>query len=132
MVTLEKAPCGRCGGSGRYSFNHRDGTRCYGCNGAGFVMVDPVKEARNKAAREKRQAKAALEREARIAAANKFSEEIEAKYKNDPRLGPETRERCNKFPAVADETYRALAYFDAGSMPNGLQVHPSVIERFKA
>lgn len=25
--------CTRCGGSGSYSFNQRDGTRCYGCNG---------------------------------------------------------------------------------------------------
>lgn len=28
-------PCGRCGGSGNYSFNAMDGTRCYGCAGAG-------------------------------------------------------------------------------------------------
>lgn len=27
--------CGRCGGSGRYSFNQVDGDRCYGCNGVG-------------------------------------------------------------------------------------------------
>ena len=25
--------CTRCGGSGHYSFNHIDGTMCYGCNG---------------------------------------------------------------------------------------------------
>ena len=25
--------CGRCGGSGHYSYNQIDGTRCYGCNG---------------------------------------------------------------------------------------------------
>lgn len=25
--------CTRCGGSGSYSYNQRDGTRCYGCNG---------------------------------------------------------------------------------------------------
>lgn len=28
--------CNRCGGSGHYSFNQVDGTRCYGCNGAGY------------------------------------------------------------------------------------------------
>jgi hypothetical protein len=27
--------CGRCGGSGRYSYNQMDGDRCYGCNGKG-------------------------------------------------------------------------------------------------
>lgn len=130
MAKLEKAVCGRCGGSGHFSFNLKDGTRCYGCGGSGFVMVDPVKVARNLAAKEKRAAKTAAEREARIAAANEFSVEIETKYKNDPRIGPKTRVRCESFPAVADETYRALAYFDVGSMPNGRQVHPSVIGRF--
>lgn len=29
--------CGRCGGSGHYSFNLIHGTKCYGCNGKGFV-----------------------------------------------------------------------------------------------
>jgi hypothetical protein len=27
--------CGRCGGSGRYSYNQMDGDRCYGCGGSG-------------------------------------------------------------------------------------------------
>lgn len=30
--------CGRCGGSGRYSFNQIDGDRCFGCRGAGHVL----------------------------------------------------------------------------------------------
>lgn len=30
-----KDVCGRCGGSGRYSFNQIDGDRCYGCGGPG-------------------------------------------------------------------------------------------------
>lgn len=29
--------CGRCGGSGHYSFNQVDGTVCYGCIGTGYV-----------------------------------------------------------------------------------------------
>ena len=29
--------CGRCGGSGHYSFNLMTGTRCFGCGGSGFV-----------------------------------------------------------------------------------------------
>lgn len=38
LVGLKIAPvCGRCGGSGRYSFNQIDGSRCYGCNGKGHV-----------------------------------------------------------------------------------------------
>ena len=33
---LEWEVCGRCGGGGSYSYNQMDGSRCYGCNGAGY------------------------------------------------------------------------------------------------
>src|SRR5678815_5107110 len=33
--------CGRCGGTGRYSFNLMDGDRCYGCGGSGLVPMKP-------------------------------------------------------------------------------------------
>lgn len=29
--------CGRCGGSGKYSYNAMHGDRCYGCSGTGVV-----------------------------------------------------------------------------------------------
>lgn len=32
---FEIETCGRCGGSGKYSFNLMDGDRCYGCGGSG-------------------------------------------------------------------------------------------------
>ncbi|MBB4861625.1 hypothetical protein HNP46_000436 [Pseudomonas nitritireducens] len=31
--------CGRCGGSGNYSFNHTSGTRCFGCDGSRYVKT---------------------------------------------------------------------------------------------
>lgn len=34
-LSYEKEPCPRCGGSGRYSYNQIDGSRCYGCGGTG-------------------------------------------------------------------------------------------------
>lgn len=38
LIGLHIAPvCNRCGGSGSYSFNQIDGSRCYGCNGKGHV-----------------------------------------------------------------------------------------------
>lgn len=38
LIGLRIAPvCSRCGGSGNYSFNQIDGSRCYGCNGTGHV-----------------------------------------------------------------------------------------------
>jgi hypothetical protein len=38
-LLLESKPCGRCGGSGSYSFNLMHGSRCYGCNGKGEVLT---------------------------------------------------------------------------------------------
>lgn len=38
--------CGRCGGSGKFSFNLMDGDRCYGCHGSGVQLT-----ARGKAAK---------------------------------------------------------------------------------
>ena len=31
--------CGRCGGSGEYSYNAMHGSRCYGCNGTGYKLT---------------------------------------------------------------------------------------------
>lgn len=38
--------CSRCGGTGEYSFNQMDGTRCYGCNGTGWSYTKRGKAAR--------------------------------------------------------------------------------------
>lgn len=44
MVRLKKwgllRACPRCGGSGNYSYNTRDGTQCYGCGGLGLRLAD--------------------------------------------------------------------------------------------
>ncbi len=37
-------PCGRCGGSGSYSWNQRDGSTCYGCSGKGIVPIPTKKK----------------------------------------------------------------------------------------
>lgn len=42
-VVYETTPCTRCGGNGRYSFNLRDGSRCYGCKGTGKAMTKRAK-----------------------------------------------------------------------------------------
>lgn len=50
MTKLDEAiskPCPRCGGSGRYSFNYRDGDTCLRCGGVGRI-VDPKKNPRIK------------------------------------------------------------------------------------
>lgn len=38
-IGLEIETCGRCGGSGSYSFNLMDGSRCYGCGGSGKKLT---------------------------------------------------------------------------------------------
>jgi hypothetical protein len=36
---FEHDTCGRCGGSGHYSYNQIHGTVCYGCNGHGVKLT---------------------------------------------------------------------------------------------
>ena len=36
MYVIVRSKCPRCGGSGHYSYNQMDGTKCYGCMGSGI------------------------------------------------------------------------------------------------
>jgi len=38
-TVFEKQTCGRCGGSGRFSYNQMDGDTCYGCRGNGEILT---------------------------------------------------------------------------------------------
>lgn len=38
-LLFEHKTCGRCGGSGKYSFNMMHGSTCYGCNGRGQKLT---------------------------------------------------------------------------------------------
>ena len=38
-IRFETQPCGRCGGSGRYSYCTMYGDKCFGCNGNGRVLT---------------------------------------------------------------------------------------------
>lgn len=42
---FESETCERCGGTGEYSYNQLDGTRCYGCNGVGWKLTQRGREA---------------------------------------------------------------------------------------
>lgn len=44
---FEHVTCSRCAGSGEYSYNQIDGSRCYGCCGNGWVLTKRGKAARN-------------------------------------------------------------------------------------
>jgi len=80
MYIKVKGKCPRCGGSGHYSYNQMDGTRCYGCGGSGIKTMnvrwytDKERAAQDRAA-ERRAEKAAEAKEARrvkFAARNAF------------------------------------------------------------
>lgn len=38
-LLFENVTCGRCGGSGKYSYNMMHGSTCYGCAGKGVVLT---------------------------------------------------------------------------------------------
>ena len=45
-VNVQTSECGRCGGSGHYSYNQMDGSRCYGCAGSGQAHTKLGKRAK--------------------------------------------------------------------------------------
>lgn len=80
MYVIVQGPCKRCGGSGRYSFNYRDGTMCLACRGSGKEnkevrwYTDKQREALDRAAEKRAEAKAVKQEEHRVkfAARNAF------------------------------------------------------------
>lgn len=120
-------PCSRCQGTGHYSFNPVDGTRCFGCRGSRgtWVEVDEyLRLARNRAkaraARQRKAAREAAEREARI-----------------PRLHAELTEA---HPLLAELTYLGNVNYDdnvgpvnyggiLGSLRGKLEDYGSLSER---
>jgi len=39
LIRFETNTCGRCGGSGNYSYNQMHGSTCYGCGGSGLKLT---------------------------------------------------------------------------------------------
>ena len=83
-----KGACPRCGGSGHYSYNPMDGSRCYGCNGTG-ISVQKVRaytekeytrmQAANERARIKREAEKEAKARDLIENAQKYKHEVALK-----------------------------------------------------
>jgi hypothetical protein len=46
IITYEKENCGRCGGTGQYSYNQITGTRCFGCGGKKTCLTKRGKAAK--------------------------------------------------------------------------------------
>ena len=101
-----KGTCPRCGGSGHYSYNQMDGTRCYGCNGTGIsiqkVRAYTEKEyTRMQAANERARAKRAAEKEAKA----RDLVENAAKYKHEVALKLGFGEDEKAYLVYGDDTF---------------------------
>lgn len=80
MYVKVRGACQRCGGSGHYSYNQMDGTKCYGCMGSGKQTnvvrwyTDKQREALDRAAEKRAAAKTIKveERRVKFAARNAF------------------------------------------------------------
>lgn len=101
-----KGVCPRCGGSGHYSYNQMDGTRCYGCNGSGIsiqkVRAYTEKEyARMQAANERARAKREAEKEAKT----RDLVENAAKYKHEVALKLGFGEDEKAYLVYGDDTF---------------------------
>ena len=101
-----KGVCPRCGGSGHYSYNQMDGTRCYGCNGSGIsiqkVRAYTEKEyARMQAANERARAKREAEKKAKA----RDLVENAAKYKHEVALKLGFGEDEKAYLVYGDDTF---------------------------
>ena len=101
-----KGTCPRCGGSGHYSYNSLDGTRCYGCGGSGIsiqnVRAYTEKEYnRMQAANERARAKREAEKEAKA----RDLEENAAKYKHEVALKLGFGEDEKAYLVYGDDTF---------------------------
>ena len=101
-----KGACPRCGGSGHYSYNPKDGTRCFGCNGTGIavqkVRAYTEKEyTRMKAANERTRAKREIEKEAKT----RDLIENAAKYKHEVALKLGFGEDEKAYLVYGDDTF---------------------------
>ena len=101
-----KGVCPRCGGSGHYSYNQMDGTRCYGCNGSGISIQKgraytekeyTRMQAANERARDKREA----EKEAKA----RDLVENAAKYKHEVALKLGFGEDEKAYLVYGDDTF---------------------------
>ena len=101
-----KGTCPRCGGSGHYSYNQMDGTRCYGCGGTG-ISVQKVRAYTEKeyqrmvAANERARAKKAEEK----AAKERDLVENAEKYKHEVALKLGFGENEKAYLVYGDDTF---------------------------
>ena len=106
MYIKVKGVCPRCSGSGHYSYNQMDGTRCYGCSGTG-VSIQKVRAytekeyTRMQAANERARTKREAEKEAKA----RDLVENAAKYKHEVALKLGFGEDEKAYLVYGDDTF---------------------------
>ena len=101
-----KGVCPRCNGSGHYSYNQMDGTRCYGCNGSGTAILtvraySEKEYNRMQTANDRARAKREAEKEAKA----RDLVENAAKYKHEVALKLGFGEDEKVYLVYGDDTY---------------------------
>lgn len=101
-----KGTCPRCGGSGHYSYNQMDGTRCYGCQGSG-ISVQTVRAYTEKEynALQRAKTRAAEKREAAEAARIQDALDHADEYKHEVALKRGFGENEKIYLVYGDDTY---------------------------
>lgn len=112
--------CTRCSGSGRYSFNLKDGDVCYGCMGSGTVELTPAQVKSREAARKKSAGKQA-----------QFAENARQSAALTARLLPTLEARFGHLVAV-EGAYRWLALENEALKAFGLRKREELAERLGA
>lgn len=112
ISTWRVIPCIKCKGTGHLTWTMVDGGICYDCKGEGIIIDKWANYRRRLKAEEKRKAK---QKEATQKGLEKFEQNKE-RYKNDPRIGKETRRKMNRpqwGDAYAFEVYSLLNQWDS-------------------
>lgn len=108
--TAHTEACTRCAGSGHFSFNLIDGTKCYGCNGSGkkTFKTSPEVRAAAKARRDAKRAAVNKDREIKARAADAPIKALQGSLINDPRCTPFEVELLTEGGAYSYEMARAV------------------------
>lgn len=127
MSSTVQVDCGKCGGAGYVrAFSHIRGGVCFACNGVGHFTRTRASIQRSRKLAGQKRANTAK----RVQAANARADAREEHYRADPRIGPDTRARCEKFPAFAFQCYSLLAKIDAGELTEA--THPWIFRNLAA
>jgi len=107
--------CSRCDGTGEYSWNIKDGKRCFGCKGAGKVIAKPCVKAWQAFVAARQAARTKLVRD--LVVGDRVSGAVGLNYASDGKWATVesitvTDEPCGWTGGRVDDTYRIVQWAD--------------------